>query len=76
MAEGLGEGFQIEAEEMYGEFFDIPEPDRLVLVSWFQGGEVFRSSPGHLERRAVGRATRRQRVTFGNGTQPLEPISR
>lgn len=43
IAEGLGEGFLIEEEEMYGEFFDIPEPDRLVLVSWFQGGEVFRS---------------------------------
>ena len=28
---------------MYGEFFDIPEPDALVFVSWFQGGEVFRS---------------------------------
>ena len=28
---------------MYGEPFDIPAPDELVLVSWFQGGEVFRS---------------------------------
>ena len=28
---------------MYGEFFDIPAPDNLVLVSWFKGGEVFRS---------------------------------
>ena len=43
IAEGLGEGFLIEHEEMYGEHFDIPAPDRLVLVSWFQGGEVFRS---------------------------------
>lgn len=43
IAEGLGEGFLIEHEEMYGEPFDIPAPDRLVLVSWFQGGEVFRS---------------------------------
>jgi trehalose utilization protein len=43
IAEGLGESFLIEHEEMYGEHFDIPEPDRLVLVSWFQGGEVFRS---------------------------------
>ena len=30
-------------EEMYGEFFDIPEPDELVFISWFEGGEVFRS---------------------------------
>lgn len=29
--------------EMYGEFFDIPQPESLVLLSWFQGGEVFRS---------------------------------
>jgi trehalose utilization protein len=43
IAEGLGSSFVIDEEEMYGEFFDIPAPDRLVLVSWFQGGEVFRS---------------------------------
>jgi trehalose utilization protein len=28
---------------MYGERFDIPEPDKLIFVSWFEGGEVFRS---------------------------------
>ncbi len=43
IAAGLGASFLIEEEEMYGEFFDIPAPDRLVLVSWFAGGEVFRS---------------------------------
>lgn len=43
IADGLGEHFEIEHEEMYGEFFDIPEPDELVFVSWFEGGEVFRS---------------------------------
>jgi trehalose utilization protein len=43
VAEGIGESFLIEQEEMYGELFDVPAPDRLVLVSWFQGGEVFRS---------------------------------
>lgn len=43
IAAGLGEYFEIPQEEMYGEFFDIPEPDSLVFVSWFQGGEVFRS---------------------------------
>src|SRR4029079_17428731 len=43
IAEGLGESFVIEQEEMYGELFDVPAPDRLVLGSWFQGGEVFRS---------------------------------
>ena len=43
IAEGLGEGFVIDHEEMYGEYFDIPAPDQVVLVGWFQGGEVFRS---------------------------------
>jgi trehalose utilization protein len=31
------------AEEMYGEFFDVPPPEQLIFVSWFAGGEVFRS---------------------------------
>jgi trehalose utilization protein len=43
IAEGLGEFFEIPQVEMYGERFDIPAPDTLVFVSWFQGGEVFRS---------------------------------
>jgi len=43
IAEGIGQYIEIEKEEMYGEFFDIPEPDTLVFVSWFSGGEVFRS---------------------------------
>ncbi|MFD0958149.1 ThuA domain-containing protein [Paenibacillus chungangensis] len=43
IAEGIGEYFEIEHEEMYGEHFDIPEPDHLVFASWFQGGELFRS---------------------------------
>jgi trehalose utilization protein len=43
IAEGLGDSFLLDEEEMYGEHFDIPAPDRLVLVSWFKGGEVFRS---------------------------------
>jgi trehalose utilization protein len=40
---GLNDYFEIEHTEMYGEYFDIPVPDQLVFVSWFQGGEVFRS---------------------------------
>jgi trehalose utilization protein len=28
---------------MYGEPFGVPEPLETVFVSWFQGGEVFRS---------------------------------
>lgn len=43
IAHGLGPYFDIEHEEMYGEHFDIPAPDELVFLSWFKGGEVFRS---------------------------------
>jgi len=43
ITEGIGEYIEIEHEEMYGEPFGIPEPDTLVFVSWFTGGEVFRS---------------------------------
>ncbi|MFC5404976.1 ThuA domain-containing protein [Cohnella soli] len=43
IAAGLPEYFELEREEMYGEHFDIPDPDELVFVSWFEGGEVFRS---------------------------------
>jgi trehalose utilization protein len=43
VAEGLGEYFELPHTEMYGEPFDIPAPDALVFISWFAGGEVFRS---------------------------------
>ena len=43
IAAGLGECFELPAEEMYGERFDIPRPDSTVFISWFEGGEVFRS---------------------------------
>jgi len=47
------EYFELEHEEMYGELFDIPAPDELLLVSWFEGGEVFRS--GCTFRRGKGK---------------------
>lgn len=43
ITEGLGEYIELEQEEMYGEHFDIPAPDELIFISWFEGGEVFRS---------------------------------
>jgi trehalose utilization protein len=43
IAAGLGDGFALEHEEMYGEPFGVPEPLETVFISWFQGGEVFRS---------------------------------
>jgi len=53
IAEGLGEYIEIPKEEMYGERFEIPAPDELVFISWFEGGEVFRS--GCCYRRGQGR---------------------
>ena len=44
---------ELEQEEMYGEHFDIPAPDELVFVTWFPGGEVFRS--GCTYRRGNGK---------------------
>jgi trehalose utilization protein len=43
IAQGIGDFIELEHAEMYGEPFDVPEPDRVVFISWFQGGEVFRS---------------------------------
>jgi trehalose utilization protein len=43
ITQGIGEFFEIAQEEMYGEPFGIPEPDQLLFISWFTGGEVFRS---------------------------------
>ena len=43
IAKGIGDHFVIPREEMYGEPFAIPSPDELVFISWFTGGEVFRS---------------------------------
>ncbi len=43
IAEGLDEYIDLVQEEMYGEHFDVPPPETLVFVSWFSGGEIFRS---------------------------------
>jgi trehalose utilization protein len=43
IAEGVGEYLELRQEEMYGEHFDIPEPEETVFISWFSGGEIFRS---------------------------------
>jgi trehalose utilization protein len=40
---GINDYFILPREEMYGEFFDIPEPASTFLISSFGGGEVFRS---------------------------------
>ncbi len=43
IAQGIGEYIELEKEEMYGERFDIPQPDEIIFLGWFSGGEVFRS---------------------------------
>lgn len=53
IAEGLPEYFELQVEEMYGEFFDIPKPDELIFLGWFKGGELFRS--GCLWNRGYGK---------------------
>lgn len=79
------EFFELPHTEMYGEYFDIPAPDELIFISWFEGGEVFRSgctfrrgkgkifyfSPGH-ETFPIYHDRNVQRV-LANGVQWLAP---
>jgi trehalose utilization protein len=53
IAKGVGPYIELEHEEMYGEHFDVPEPLETVFISWFAGGEVFRS--GITYQRGQGR---------------------
>ncbi len=43
IAQGIGRFIKLDHEETYGEPFGIPEPDELVFIGSFEGGEVFRS---------------------------------
>jgi len=43
IAQGLPDYFELPHTEMYGERFDIPKPDDVVFITWYEGGEVFRS---------------------------------
>lgn len=43
IAKGIPAMFELDDEEMYGEFFDIPKPDDVVFGGWFDGGEMMRS---------------------------------
>jgi trehalose utilization protein len=53
IVEGIDDHIVIEHSEMYGEHFDIPEPDEQIFISSFAGGEVFRS--GCTWHRGTGR---------------------
>jgi trehalose utilization protein len=50
---GIHDHFTLPEEEMYGEYFDVPPPDELLLISSFSGGEVFRS--GMTWQRGLGK---------------------
>ena len=43
IAQGLPPYFELPQTEMYGERFDIPAPTDTVFITWYEGGEVFRS---------------------------------
>jgi trehalose utilization protein len=53
IAAGIGACLELPNGEMYGEPFLVPEPLETVFISWFQGGEVFRS--GLTYRRGAGK---------------------
>ena len=53
IAAGLPQYIEIPHTEMYGEYFNIPQPDEQIFISWFEGGEVCRS--GFVLRRGRGR---------------------
>ncbi len=43
IAKGIGRYFELPHVETYGEPFTIPNPDDVVFMGWYEGGEVFRS---------------------------------
>lgn len=53
IAQGIGRYVKLDHEETYGEPFSIPEPDKLVFISSYDGGEVFRA--GCCYRRGNGK---------------------
>jgi trehalose utilization protein len=53
IAAGLGDRIEIPMTEMYGEPFTVPAPMETVFISWYEGGEVFRS--GLTFKRGAGR---------------------
>lgn len=53
IAKDIPERIFLPCEEMYGEFFDIPDPDEIIFLGWFAGGDVFRS--GCTWRRGYGK---------------------
>ncbi len=53
IAKGIDRCIKIDHEEAYGEPFSIPEPDELVFIASYEGGEAFRA--GCCFRRGAGK---------------------
>ncbi len=53
ITQGVGNAIEIDSSEMYGEPFLVPEPMETLFISWYEGGEVFRS--GLTYQRGAGR---------------------
>ena len=43
IAKGIGRYFELEHVETYAEPFGIPNPDEVIFMGWYEGGELFRS---------------------------------
>ena len=43
IAQGIDRYFELNGVETYAEPFGIPEPDEVVFMGWYEGGEVFRT---------------------------------
>lgn len=43
ITQGVPETFTLPHSEMYGERFEIPDDGKIIFLSWFEGGNVFRS---------------------------------
>lgn len=43
IAAGLPLHIELEKEESYGEYIDVPKPDDIIYLGWFDSGEVCRS---------------------------------
>jgi len=43
ITQGIGRYFELPHVETYAEPFGIPEPDEVLFMGWYEGGEVFRS---------------------------------
>lgn len=84
---GVTDPIDLEEEEMYGEYFDIPVPDELIYLGWFASGQVFRSAcvfhrgrgkifyfqPGHEEYPIYHHPKIQQILT--NGVRYVAPVN-